>query len=365
MDPDRLDEIVAAIPSGSWMSYGDVARAAGGGDRHARALNQRFIRADRRRARTGCSRATGASAGPRWATRRRSAAGSSPRAWSSPAAAPTRRRGCARRGRRGSRLSARHNLPRAPATAAAARSVPRRRPGPVRGRGGDRAAVARGGGRRLRRRRGARRAAGRAPGRGRPGPRGLARARAARRGGRRGQEPGGAGAGAPRRRGPRGRGAGARRARARLAARTQRDDRGHGLEREDDDGRAARPPAPQRGGGRRGGRQRRHRADVAGRLRAARGDGRRAGGVVVPARGHAGLRARRRRPAQPRRGPPRPPRHVRRLQGRQARGVRAPAAGGRGRRARRPRRRHPGRRRARAVRARPGRAGHRSRRPRR
>jgi alkylated DNA nucleotide flippase Atl1 len=44
MDTDRLDEIVAAIPSGHWMSYGDVARAAGGTDRHARALNQRFIR---------------------------------------------------------------------------------------------------------------------------------------------------------------------------------------------------------------------------------------------------------------------------------------------------------------------------------
>src|SRR3954453_156394 len=44
MDPDRLDEIVAAIPSGQWMSYGDVARAAGGTDRHPRALNQRFIR---------------------------------------------------------------------------------------------------------------------------------------------------------------------------------------------------------------------------------------------------------------------------------------------------------------------------------
>jgi alkylated DNA nucleotide flippase Atl1 len=44
MDPDRLDEIVASIPSGQWMSYGDVARAAGGTDRHARALNQRFIR---------------------------------------------------------------------------------------------------------------------------------------------------------------------------------------------------------------------------------------------------------------------------------------------------------------------------------
>src|SRR3954452_21030096 len=45
MDPDRLDEIVGAIPPGRWMSYGDVARAAGGTDRHARVLNQRFIRA--------------------------------------------------------------------------------------------------------------------------------------------------------------------------------------------------------------------------------------------------------------------------------------------------------------------------------
>jgi alkylated DNA nucleotide flippase Atl1 len=44
MDPDRVREIVAAIPAGAWMSYGDVARAAGGSDRHARALNQRFIR---------------------------------------------------------------------------------------------------------------------------------------------------------------------------------------------------------------------------------------------------------------------------------------------------------------------------------
>jgi alkylated DNA nucleotide flippase Atl1 len=44
MDPDRVREIVASIPSGGWMSYGDVARAAGGTDVHARALNQRFIR---------------------------------------------------------------------------------------------------------------------------------------------------------------------------------------------------------------------------------------------------------------------------------------------------------------------------------
>jgi alkylated DNA nucleotide flippase Atl1 len=46
MDPDRLRDIVASIPHGSWMSYGDVARAAGGTDRHARALNRRFIRDD-------------------------------------------------------------------------------------------------------------------------------------------------------------------------------------------------------------------------------------------------------------------------------------------------------------------------------
>jgi alkylated DNA nucleotide flippase Atl1 len=44
MDPERVHEIVAAIPPGAWMSYGDVARAAGGTDSHARALNQRFIR---------------------------------------------------------------------------------------------------------------------------------------------------------------------------------------------------------------------------------------------------------------------------------------------------------------------------------
>jgi alkylated DNA nucleotide flippase Atl1 len=44
MDLDRMRAIVAAIPEGGWMSYGDVARAAGGTDKHARALNQRFIR---------------------------------------------------------------------------------------------------------------------------------------------------------------------------------------------------------------------------------------------------------------------------------------------------------------------------------
>jgi alkylated DNA nucleotide flippase Atl1 len=44
MDSDRLREVVSAIPHGAWMSYGDVARAAGGNERHARALNQRMIR---------------------------------------------------------------------------------------------------------------------------------------------------------------------------------------------------------------------------------------------------------------------------------------------------------------------------------
>ncbi len=44
MDLDRLHEVLDSIPPGGWMSYGDVARAAGGTDVHARALNQRFIR---------------------------------------------------------------------------------------------------------------------------------------------------------------------------------------------------------------------------------------------------------------------------------------------------------------------------------
>ena len=44
MDLDRLREVVAGIPPGHWVSYGDAAAAAGGTDFHARALNQRFIR---------------------------------------------------------------------------------------------------------------------------------------------------------------------------------------------------------------------------------------------------------------------------------------------------------------------------------
>src|SRR4051794_27285460 len=46
MDEQTLREIVAGIPKGRWASYGDVARAAGGTDVHARTLNQRFIRGE-------------------------------------------------------------------------------------------------------------------------------------------------------------------------------------------------------------------------------------------------------------------------------------------------------------------------------
>jgi alkylated DNA nucleotide flippase Atl1 len=41
---ERLWKVVADIPPGRWMSYGDVAWACGGGDRHARTINQRLIR---------------------------------------------------------------------------------------------------------------------------------------------------------------------------------------------------------------------------------------------------------------------------------------------------------------------------------
>jgi alkylated DNA nucleotide flippase Atl1 len=44
MDLDRLRDTVTSIPAGHWVSYGDVTAAAGGNDRHARTLNQRFIR---------------------------------------------------------------------------------------------------------------------------------------------------------------------------------------------------------------------------------------------------------------------------------------------------------------------------------
>ena len=41
---ESLHDVLASIPPGSWMSYGDVAAACGGNDRHARTLNQRFVR---------------------------------------------------------------------------------------------------------------------------------------------------------------------------------------------------------------------------------------------------------------------------------------------------------------------------------
>jgi alkylated DNA nucleotide flippase Atl1 len=44
IESDRLCDVLATIPPGGWMSYGDVAHACGGTDRHARTLNQRFVR---------------------------------------------------------------------------------------------------------------------------------------------------------------------------------------------------------------------------------------------------------------------------------------------------------------------------------
>jgi alkylated DNA nucleotide flippase Atl1 len=44
MDPDRLRTVLDAIPAGRWMSYADVAVAAGREPVAARMLNQRLIR---------------------------------------------------------------------------------------------------------------------------------------------------------------------------------------------------------------------------------------------------------------------------------------------------------------------------------
>jgi len=44
IESDRLLDVLAGIPPGAWMSYGDVSYACGGEDRHARTLNQRFVR---------------------------------------------------------------------------------------------------------------------------------------------------------------------------------------------------------------------------------------------------------------------------------------------------------------------------------
>jgi alkylated DNA nucleotide flippase Atl1 len=46
MDDDRLREVVAAIPPGRWMSYTDVALAAGASAEQARRINQRLIRSE-------------------------------------------------------------------------------------------------------------------------------------------------------------------------------------------------------------------------------------------------------------------------------------------------------------------------------
>ena len=46
LDVEKVRKVVRRIPAGRWMSYGDVAAAAGGTDVHARTLNQRFIRED-------------------------------------------------------------------------------------------------------------------------------------------------------------------------------------------------------------------------------------------------------------------------------------------------------------------------------
>jgi alkylated DNA nucleotide flippase Atl1 len=42
-DPTLVAGVVAEIPRGRWMSYADVARAAGGTLQHARGLNRRFL----------------------------------------------------------------------------------------------------------------------------------------------------------------------------------------------------------------------------------------------------------------------------------------------------------------------------------
>jgi alkylated DNA nucleotide flippase Atl1 len=44
MDTEKLRAVLGAIPAGRWMSYADVARAAGAPPLAARRLNQRLIR---------------------------------------------------------------------------------------------------------------------------------------------------------------------------------------------------------------------------------------------------------------------------------------------------------------------------------
>lgn len=44
MDDETLQDVVAAIPPGRWMSYADVCEAAGGHPRQALGLNMRLER---------------------------------------------------------------------------------------------------------------------------------------------------------------------------------------------------------------------------------------------------------------------------------------------------------------------------------
>jgi alkylated DNA nucleotide flippase Atl1 len=44
MDIEKLQDVVAGIPAGHWMSYGDVCAAAGGVPRQALGINGRLTR---------------------------------------------------------------------------------------------------------------------------------------------------------------------------------------------------------------------------------------------------------------------------------------------------------------------------------
>lgn len=46
MTDDTLTAVVTAIPSGRWMSYGDVVAAAGGSPAQTRGVNARLTRLD-------------------------------------------------------------------------------------------------------------------------------------------------------------------------------------------------------------------------------------------------------------------------------------------------------------------------------
>lgn len=44
MDNERLTAVLDGIPKGSWASYADIVRAAGGTSAQARGLNRRLVR---------------------------------------------------------------------------------------------------------------------------------------------------------------------------------------------------------------------------------------------------------------------------------------------------------------------------------